>query len=291
MPARSDSSSPLHCGSGAQVSSTSTPRDRRRREAVGSAASPLVSVIVPAYNAEDYVGRALASITSQTVDDLEIVAVDDASSDGTAAELAAAAERDRRITVVTQQVNRGAAAARNRALSMARGAYIAYLDADDEWLPTKLERQISFMERTGAGACFTSYETIERDGSHRNVVHVPASIGYDQFLKNTITCSHTLLFDTRVVDRALLVMPDLRRGQDAATWLAVMKAGHRLHGLDECLARYRKAPGSLSSSKIKAVRRTWNLYRRVEGLSLPYAAYCLCWQLFHALLKRRKEAS
>ena len=145
------------------------------------------------------------------------------------------------------------------------------------------------MTETGAGACFTSYETIEENGAHRNFVRVPASIGYKDFLKNTVTCSHTLLFDTQVVDRALLRMPDLRRGQDAATWLGVMKAGHLFYGLDECLAKYRKTSGSLSSSKTKAIRRTWHLYRDVEGLSRPYSAYCLFWQLVHAVQKRRRD--
>ena len=189
-----------------------------------------------------------------------------------------------------QASNGGVALARNRGLAHARGRYIAYLDSDDQWMPNKLERQIAFMTEAGAGACFTSYETIEENGDHRNFVKVPATIDYKGFLKNTVSCSHTILFDTRIVDRGLLQMPDLRRGQDAATWLGVMKAGHVLYGLDECLAKYRKTAGSLSSSKTKAIRRTWHLYRDVEGLSRPYSAYCLFWQLLHAVQKRRRDA-
>ena len=251
---------------------------------------PLVSVIVPSYNSEAHVLQTLESVLSQTEHDLEVLAVDDASQDRTRSLIQALAERDPRVRVLVQPTNQGVALARNRGLAHARGRYIAYLDSDDLWMPEKLERQIAFMTRTGAGACFTSYETIEENGSHRNFVRIPASIGYKDFLKNTVTCSHTLLFDTHVVDRALLTMPNLRRGQDAATWLGVMKAGHLFYGLDECLAKYRKTSGSLSSSKIKAIRRTWNLYRNVEGLSRPYAAYCLFWQLFHAALKRRRNA-
>ena len=187
---------------------------------------PLVSVIVPSYNSETHVLQTLQSVLSQTMRDLEVLAVDDASQDRTRSLIQALAERDPRVRVLVQPTNQGVALARNRGLAHARGRYVAYLDSDDLWMPEKLERQIAFMTRTGAGACFTSYETIEENGAHRNFVRVPASIGYKDFLKNTVTCSHTLLFDTQVVDRALLRMPDLRRGQDAATWLGVMKAGH-----------------------------------------------------------------
>ncbi|MDU0349604.1 glycosyltransferase family 2 protein [Actinomyces sp. MRS3W] len=251
---------------------------------------PLISVIVPAYNSERHIAQTLHSVQSQTVTDLEILVVDDASSDRTLTIAEQAAAQDPRIHVFAQPVNAGVARARNRALAHARGRYIAYLDSDDQWLPHKLERQLAFMSARGVGACITSYETIEENGAHRNYVRIPASIDYRGFLKNTLTCTLTILLDTTIVDPALLVMPDLRRGQDAATWLQVMKRGHRLYGLDECLAKYRKTAGSLSSNKIKAVKRTWNLYRNVEGMSRPYAAYCLSWQLFHAALKRRKDA-
>lgn len=247
---------------------------------------PLVSIIVPAYNSAGHIYETIASVLTQTMEDLEVLIVDDASTDETPSIVRSFSKRDERVILLVQSENRGVAAARNRALSMARGRYVAYLDSDDLWMPEKLERQIAFLCEIGEGACFTSYETVEEDGTHRNFVHVPGRIGYRQFLKNTVTCSHTLLFDTEIVDRSLLVMPDIRKGQDFATWLQVMKAGHDLFGLDEVLAKYRKSPGSLSSNKFAAVRRTWNIYRNVEHLSVPYSAYCQFWQLFHAVLKR-----
>ncbi|QHO91301.1 glycosyltransferase family 2 protein [Actinomyces sp. 432] len=249
---------------------------------------PLVSVIVPAFNSERHINQALDSVLAQSMPDLEVLVVDDASRDRTLALAQERAAADPRVQVLAQPANRGVAQARNLALARARGRYIAYLDADDQWAPRKLERQIAFMSARGLAACIASYETIEEDGAHRNYVHVPESIGYSEFLKNTLTCTLTILFDTERVDPGLLVMPDLRRGQDAATWLQVMKRGYRIYGLDECLAKYRKTAGSLSSDKVKAVKRTWNLYRNVEGISRSYAAYCLSWQLFHAALKRRK---
>lgn len=250
---------------------------------------PLVSVIIPSFNSANYIAETINSVLDQTVGSLEVLVIDDASTDETVSIVRALSIADGRIELMVQAENKGVALARNRALEVARGRYIAYLDSDDLWMSKKLERQLTFMKRAGVGACFTSYETIEEDGTHRNVVHVPESIDYKGFLKNTITCSHTLLFDTEKVDKSLLVMPNLRRGQDAATWLQVLKAGHRLYGLDEVLAKNRKRTSSLSSKKLTAIKRTWNLYRNVEHLCLPYAFYCQFWQLFHAVMKRRRK--
>ena len=247
---------------------------------------PLVSVIIPCYNSAAHIAETIESVSAQTMSDFEILVVDDCSTDGSADVIKTVALNESRLRFFQQEINQGVAKARNRALKEAVGRYIAYLDSDDLWAPEKLERQIVYMTEHGAGACFTSYETIEEDGTHRNYVHVPDSISYKQYLKNTVTCSHSLLFDTSIVDKALLIMPDIRRGQDFATWCQVMKAGHVLYGLDEPLAKYRKCAGSLSSNPIKSLKRTWNIYRSVEDLSLPYAAYCQFWQLYHAVIKR-----
>ena len=97
------------------------------------------------------------------------------------------------------------------------------------------------------------------------------------------------MFDTQIVNKELLVMPDLKRGQDLATWLTVARSGHVFYGLDLVLAKYRKSTGSLSSNKIKAIKRTWNVYRNVEHLSIPYAAWCQLWQMVHAIGKRMRK--
>lgn len=249
----------------------------------------MVSVIVPCYNSEKHIAETLDSVTRQTLDDMEVLVVDDCSTDGSLDLIEAIAGKDGRFRVFSQDKNRGVAAARNLGLKESRGRYIAYLDADDIWSPEKLERQISVMSDRGFEACFTSYETIEEDGRHRNTVHVPSLVDYKGLLKNTLTCSHTLVIDTHLVEKDLLIMPDIRRGQDFATWLQVLKAGHRFHGLDIPLAKYRKTAGSLSSNPIKAVRRTWNVYRNIEHLPVLYAAYCQLLQVCHALAKRRSN--
>lgn len=251
-----------------------------------SRSSPLVSVVVPLYNCEEFIAETLESILSQTLFDWEAILVDDCSTDGTVVVAQSYVDRDKRFRLLRQSENCGAAMARNKGLSETRGRFIAYLDSDDYWLPEKLKRQVSYMSEHDYGACFTSYETVNEDGSHRNYVHVDDEVDYGRFLKKPPTCSHTIMFDTVLVDRSLLVMPDIRKRQDAATWLQVIKGYGPLRGLDEVLACNRKRPGSLSSNKLSAVRNTWMLYTEIEQLSKPYAVYCLFWQIFHAVLKR-----
>ena len=254
--------------------------------------APLVSVIVPCYNSADHIYETLESILSQTFDNLEVIVVDDCSTDDSVAVAKQVQASDPRVRLYVQPSNGGVAKARNLALSKARGRYIAYLDSDDVWMPEKLDRQLTFMRKNGYGACFTSYLNVSEDGTMHNVVHIPCELDYKHLLKNTVTCSHTVMFDTLIVARSLLVMPDLRRGQDFATWLQVAKAGNVFYGLDETLAMYRKSPGSLSSNKLTAAKRTWNVYRNVEQLNVFYSAWCLCWHFAYAIAKRmgRKKA-
>ena len=111
----------------------------------------LVSIITPAYNAEAYLQEAIASVQAQGYTNWEMIIVDDCSSDGTQRIARRAAEQDARIRYERLASNSGAAVARNRALELARGRYVAFLDADDRWKPKKLERQLAFMEKNGYG--------------------------------------------------------------------------------------------------------------------------------------------
>jgi len=105
--------------------------------------TPAVSVVIPAYNREATVVRAMRSVLDQSVRDLELIVVDDASTDGTVK--AVEAVTDSRIRLLCHETNRRAGAARNTGVLAARGEYVAFLDSDDEWLPDKLERQLAYM--------------------------------------------------------------------------------------------------------------------------------------------------
>lgn len=248
----------------------------------------LISIIVPVYNVEKYIAETIACVTAQTYRDWELLLVEDASSDGTVDIIRRIMEEqnDPRIRLLRQPSNMGAARARNRGLQEARGRYIAYLDADDLWVPEKLEHELRFLQERNAAFVFTGYEFAdERGRGTGKVVHVPESLSYRQALSNTTIFTTTVMFDTGKIGRDQLEMPAIK-SEDTALWFRVLRSGYTAHGLDENLVLYRRAGKSLSSNKLEALRRIWNLYRRSENLSLPRSAWHFCFWAVRAVRRR-----
>lgn len=245
-------------------------------------ASPLVSVIMPVHNAATTLGQAIRSVQAQTHTDWELLAVDDASTDTSWDLLHAAAADDARILPVRSPDPLGAARARNRAIDRARGAWVAFLDSDDMWLPTKLERQLAFGDDTAASLTYTSYYKIDADHADDATDFVPngriiaarPSLTYEAMLEANLIGCLTAMYSTAHLGKRL--MPDLPKRQDYALWLSILRDGVTARGLTEPLALYRAArPGSLSENKVELVRHNWYLYRKVEGLSRLQSARSL----------------
>ncbi len=248
--------------------------------------SSLVSIIVPVYQAERYIEDTISSVLAQTYHEWELLLVDDHSADRSAeiCEQIAAAHPDARIRVLTN-AGKGAASARNTGLAAAAGRYIAFLDADDQWRPEKLAHTLEYMERSGAGFVFTGYEFAD-EACHGTgtIVRVPETLSYRQALANTTIFTSTVILDTEKINRNLIKMPQIK-SEDTATWWQILRSGVTAYGLDENLVLYRRAGKSLSSNKLEALRRIWNLYRN-EGLSVPASCrYFIGWAV--RAVKRR----
>ena len=248
----------------------------------------LVSVIIPVYNVKDYIKETVDTVRNQTWQDFELLLVEDCSTDGTGEVLREYLDKlgDDRIRLICLPENGGAANARNQGLLQAEGRYIAYLDADDLWEPVKLEREVAFAERSGAAFVFTGYEFADETGKGLGkIVRVPAQLNYHQALKNTTIFTSTVLFDTKQIPKEMLEMPKVK-SEDTALWWKILKKGYTAYGLDENLVRYRRAGRSLSSNKLEAIRRIWNLYRKVEGLDLLRSAWYFCFWAVRAVFRR-----
>ncbi len=246
-----------------------------------------VSVVTPSYNSEKYIAETIKSVQSQTWQNWEMIIVDDCSTDKTCEIIEQLSASDHRIILLRQEKNAGAGAARTRAMRASSGRFIAYLDSDDIWKPEKLEKQIKFMISNDCEFSCASYEVIDDDGNKKGkIVNMLPKVDYIGFLTNNLLQTVGIMVDTDKVDKELLVMPDIRRRQDAATWLQILKAGHKCYGIDEVLAEYRRAEGSLSSNKYKAVKGIWGLYRDIEHLSLPFSCYCFMRYALLAVWKR-----
>ena len=242
----------------------------------------LVSVITPAYNSGRLIQETIGSVRAQTYRDWEMVIVDDCSTDGTREVLEREAGKDPRITVASTGKNSGQAAARNLGMKVAKGRYLAFLDADDLWLPRKLERQVEFMRAKGSAFSFTSYRQISEDGKAvAGLIEIPGSLTYRSLLANAgiIGCL------TVVLDRERLgafEFQDIPR-EDFALWLGLLRRGFTADGLREDLARYRVVTGSHSSNKIWAAVKTWDIIYNLEKTPLPFALWCFArygWKAF-----------
>ncbi len=248
----------------------------------------LISIIVPVYNVEKYIRETMECVRRQTYGAWELLLVEDCSSDGTVLEIKNYLEekRENRIRLIRQPSNGGAARARNRGLREAKGRYIAFLDADDLWAPGKLQRELAFMKEKDAAFVFTGYEFADEAGRGTGkVVRVPEKLTYRQALSNTTIFTTTVMFDTEKIGREQLEMPEIK-SEDTALWFRVLRSGYTAYGLDENLVKYRRAGKTLSSNKLEAIRRIWNLYRKAEGLGIIVSAYHFCFWAFRAVKRR-----
>lgn len=250
--------------------------------------APAVSIVTPVYNVEKWIEETLDSVRAQTFPDWEMLLVEDCSTDQTVPAIEKYLERtgEDRIRLIRQEENGGAARARNRGVQEAAGRYIAYIDADDLWEPEKLERQTAFMEERKAAFSFTGYEFADEFGKGLGkIVCVPECLNYQEALKNTTIFTSTVMFDTEEIPKEELEMPIIK-SEDTALWWRILRRGYLAYGLDENLVKYRRAGKSLSSNKLEAIRRIWNLYRRAEGLSMLSSARYFCYWAVRAVKRR-----
>ena len=250
----------------------------------------MVSIIVPVYRAQAFIAETIAMVRKQTYHNWELILVDDASPDDSAKLIQNMIDEksteEERIRLIRKEKNEGAAKARNTGIALAQGRYIAFLDADDIWFPDKLEKELAFMKKKQAGFAFTAYEFGDENpkGTGKTVT-VPEQLTYRKALSRTIIFTTTVIFDTKVIPKELIRMPEVE-SEDTATWWKILRAGYTAYGLNEVLAIYRRPEKSLSSNKFIAMKRIWNLYRKEEKLALPDSIFCFCLWAIRATLRR-----
>jgi glycosyltransferase involved in cell wall biosynthesis len=242
----------------------------------------LISVIMPAYNVQDYIGDSVRSVLAQTYTDWELVIVDDCSADSTVDVISSF--DDPRIRLFVNEKNSGAAASRNRALREAKGRYMAFLDADDIWAPEKLEKQLSFMKEHGYAFTFTDYRIchngVWQPYAYRGPDRVTRRIMFNYNYFSTIT----VMYDAETL--GLLQGPELRNAEDYALWL---EAGKKCdcYRLPETLSYYIKHDGSLTGvSKTRLLSRHYTLFRKGLKYGPVISAVLMTNNLIHGFLKK-----
>ncbi len=230
---------------------------------MGEKIKGLVTVIMPAYNAEKYISEAIASVLAQDYTELELIVIDDGSSDATCRIVREFAERDRRVRLEVNETNSGVAVSRNRGMDMARGEFIALLDSDDAWYPEKLSKQIAALREQGADLACTSYELMNEAGRRDGRLHsVTEKIEFDDMLANNLIGCSTVMMTGRCVEYRFTT--DYFH-EDYALWLQMLSDGCVAVGVTDTLVSYRVMAGSKAGNKVKSALHRWQIYRGYLG--------------------------
>lgn len=239
----------------------------------------LVSIITPTYNCGRYIGRTIDSVLAQTYENWEMIIIDDRSTDDTRAVVNEYVAKDRRIKYFLLDENSGAAVARTKAMELADGEYMAFLDSDDIWLPEKLRLQLEFMKENGYAFTCTAYEQIdEEDNSLGRIVKTVKRTDYNRLLLDCPVGNSSVMYS--VMKMGKFEVPSIRKRNDDALWLQMLKKERYIMGMPEVLMRYRIRKNSISSNKLSVIKYHWILYREIEHLSVPRSMFHICWWCF-----------
>ncbi len=243
----------------------------------------LVSIITPTYNCAKFIGETIESVLAQTYTNWEMIIVDDCSADNT--EEIVKSYNDARIIYVKNETNSGAAVSRNRALRMAKGRWMAFLDSDDLWMPEKLEHQINFMEKNGYAFSSTKRTSCEEDGTPTGVyISGPKVVTKFKMHNYCWVGAITVMYDRNVI--GLIQIADLKKRNDYAMWLKVIEKSNCYY-LDETLGIHRKRKGSISSVKYSVLmKHFYILYRKGENMNPVHAAMRTARNLFFGMMKK-----
>ena len=247
---------------------------------------PLVSVIMPAYNAEEYISEAVQSVMAQTYTNWELLILDDCSTDGTADKARCFSDLDSRITLYSNPKNMGVALTRNKGMALAKGSWVALLDSDDIWHKDKLEKQLVAAENTGADIIYCSYSLMDKNGEHLSDFIVPERTSYDDMLrKNVIGCSTVFMRSPILIHHHFSTE---HYHEDYVLWLELLKSGYIAAASTDVLVDYRIVDGSRSNDKLKSAKNRWLIYREIEKLSLGKSVRVFAEYAFNGFIKHKR---
>lgn len=225
--------------------------------------SGLVTIIMPCYNAENYIGEAIQSVENQTWSEWELLVIDDGSTDKSREIAKKRSDNDARIQLIVNQNNVGVSKTRNRGIDMARGEWIAFLDSDDVWEPEKLSKQLSLAAKEKSKFVYTRISMINQDGTRIGLMSVlPATVDFFKLSRwNQITCSSVMILHA-AIGNLRFEYDDTR--EDYLLWLRLLRELGIAHAINEPLVRNRIIKGSRSANKIKMFRDTYRVHRHLK---------------------------
>lgn len=244
----------------------------------------LVSVIIPCYNAESYLPETIESVLNQTYSNLELLIVNDCSTDRTKEIIMEYSKSDERIKYFeTSSPSGSPALPRNIGLDNANGFFISFLDSDDLWIPDKLNKQIEFYIRTKHRFIFSNCEKMTSDGQLSNrIVIEPKMVNYNNLLKKCQIPSPSVMIEKKIIGDTRF--KNIQK-EDYIFWMDILKKGYTAHNCNEVLTKYRVLPQSRSANKFAMVGSQWYVLRNIQHISFFKSLYYLSHYLIYAIKK------
>lgn len=241
----------------------------------------LVSIIMPSYNSSPYIADSIESILNQTYSNWELLITDDCSTDETVEIIGNYMNKDERIKLYRHDINKGAGYARNNSIHFATGRFFAFLDSDDIWVNEKLEKQIKFMIEKDLDMSYSFYQKFNAAGFN-GIVKSRDKITYNKLLYSNVIGCLTVIYDASKLGKRY--MPLLRKRQDMALWLDILKDTDKIRCLEEVLAYYRTDSG-MTANKLKVLKHQWLFYRQHLKMGRVKTGYYFFFYALNGFLK------
>ena len=244
---------------------------------------PLISIVLTYYKKRKYVWRTLQSILLQNYKNFELIFVYDDSDLKDYKYVKKILIKFKKKKVLFNKKNLGVSQSRNRALKICKGKYIAFIDADDIWIKSKLSKQQKIMQKNLLNFSFTSYNVINNNNKLINKRFVNKDPTYVSLQKKNIIGLSTVMFNRKILKD--VKFPNLKTQEDFALWLNLLKKGHKLSHIQTFLSSWRKTDDSLSSNSLQKVIDAFKLYYNYQNKNLILSVYSVIVLGYNKLFK------
>ncbi len=225
----------------------------------------IVSVIIPYYKKKDYIKSTIKSVLNQTFKSFEIIIVYDDEDRNDLVYLKKIQSLDKRIKIILNSKNIGAGLSRNKAIRLAKGKYIAFLDSDDLWNKKKINTQLDFMKKNQCSISHTSYSIIDKRGNISGT-RKAKNLTYNDLLSSCDIGLSTVMIKKKILDKYSFV--NLKTKEDYVLWLKLAQKRHQFFGINKKLTYWRNLDDSLSSSTIQKLFDGYKVYRKYLNQSI-----------------------
>lgn len=244
---------------------------------------PLISIITPVYNSDQFISHTINSVLNQTYENWELLLVDDCSSDKSLEILLSYAHLDSRIKVFKNKINSKAFESRNVALRNAKGSFIAFLDSDDLWIKDKLELQVKFMLNNNYVFTYTAFSRFKGfPNNNEKIIRIVDKVSYRYLLGNSVIVTSSVMINKN--ELGYFEMKNVYY-DDFVLWLELLSKTQYAYCLDICLLNYRISLNSLSNNKLKSAKKMYYIFNNSLCLNIIESHFYFCKWVFNTSLR------